>query len=55
MKPEDFEIFLDPSYYDMWCLKPKASKDFNLTMHFTSNAQASHALAVMFHWFGKEK
>lgn len=50
MKPEDFEIFLDPSYYDMWCLKPKTCRDFNLTLHFNTREQAVHALQVILEW-----
>ena len=55
MTEGDFEIFIDPSYYDMWCLKPKASKDFRYTIHLMSKAHAEHTLAVMLHWFVKEE
>ena len=51
MKSIEFEIFLDPSYYDMWCLKPKTSKDFDLTLHFSTQEQAIHAMRVILEWY----
>ena len=48
---EDFEIFIDPSYYDMWCLKPKKSRNFDLTLHFSNEREANHALYTILEWF----
>ena len=47
---DDYEVFSDPSYFDMWCLRPSGSKDFNLTMHFMNEKQANHASHVAAHW-----
>lgn len=51
MKADDFEIFIDPSYYDLWCLKPKTCRNFDLTLHFTHRREAEHALATILEWF----
>lgn len=48
---EDFEVFCDMSYYDMWCLKPKAVRDINLTLHFNTQKEAVHAMHVVLEWF----
>lgn len=48
---DDFQIFSDPSYYGMWCLKPKKIRDFNYTIHFSDQRTAEHALEVILEWF----
>lgn len=50
MTKDDFEIFTDPCYFDMWCLKLKSSKDFNNTLHFTKENEARHALQTILNW-----
>ena len=52
MKPQDFEIFSDHSYFDMWCLKPKKSKSFEDTLHFMKKTEALHALQTVCIWSG---
>lgn len=47
---ENFEIFEDPNYYDMWCVRRKGTKDFNDTIHFGSREQAIHASHVVAGW-----
>lgn len=47
---ENFEVFVDISYYDMWCVRPKGSKDFNSTIHFISKQQAVHATHTIAEW-----
>ncbi|MEP3669329.1 MAG: hypothetical protein ABJN42_21635 [Roseibium sp.] len=46
----DFEIFCDPSYYDMWCLRPKGSRDFNATVHFGTEVEAKRASEALVTW-----
>jgi hypothetical protein len=29
-----WEYFLDPGYYDMWCVRPVGDKDFNSPRNF---------------------
>ncbi len=47
---ENFEVFCDGSYYDMWCVRPKGSKDFNSTLHFTKERDAIHASHTIAGW-----
>lgn len=39
-----FEIFLDASYYDMWCLRKIGCKDLDCTLHFYTQEDAQDAL-----------
>lgn len=45
-----FEIFNDPAYYDMWCLRKADNKSFNHTLHFNKKEEAEHAQAVIERW-----
>ena len=38
----DYEIFCDSSYYDMWCVRPKGSTEFNdpRNRHFDTEEEA---------------
>lgn len=47
----DIEVFNDPCYFDMWCVRCTEDRDFNATMHFLRQEQAHHAKAVLSHWF----
>ena len=44
---EGFEVIRDAAYYDMWCLRPKGSRSFNDTIHFSNAKQAVHASHVI--------
>lgn len=37
---DGYEVFLDPAYYDMWCVRPVGSRDFNDTVHVVHREQA---------------
>ena len=52
MKPTDFEIFVDPAYWDMWCLRKTSDKSFNNTLHFVKKTEALHALQTICIWSG---
>jgi hypothetical protein len=45
-----FENFLDPAYFDMWCLRVAGSKDLNKTLHFATTDEAHHAQALIKEW-----
>ncbi|WP_306147272.1 hypothetical protein [Roseibium sp. MMSF_3361] len=47
---EDFEVFSDPAYYDMWCLRPVGEKAFNQTIHFALLKDAVYASHVVAAW-----
>lgn len=49
----DFEVFEDAAYFDMFCVRPKGSKDFNATLHFADWKTAVHASHTVAHWMGK--
>ena len=49
-----FEIFSDPLHYDMWCLRHKGDRDFNMTLHFNTKDHAEHARAVVQKWMKDE-
>ncbi len=36
----EYEIFCDPSYYDMWCVKKIKDRNFNNTKHFITENEA---------------
>lgn len=46
----EFEIFSDPSYYDMWALRPVGVRDFNNTLHFNTMKDAQFAAQVIGNW-----
>ena len=50
---KDFEIFSDPSYFDMWALRPTGVKDFNLTLHFSTRSEAIVTSHVIAEWMTK--
>ena len=37
---DGYECFDDASYYDMWCIRPQGSRDFNNTVHVSRLEQA---------------
>lgn len=37
-----YELFFDPAYYDMVCVRPIGSTDFNDTLHFPTMEHAKH-------------
>jgi len=45
-----FEIFNDPCYFDMWCVRKTGDKDFDMTVHVMSKLQAEHAKRVIEEW-----
>ena len=54
MKPVDFEVFNDPSYFDMWAVRPRGVRDFNNTLHFPSERDARFAAQVIGNWMGNK-
>lgn len=50
----EFEIFLDRGYYDLWCVRPKGSRRFEDTIHFSTREQAEHAAAKISQWVKEE-
>ncbi len=50
---EGFEVFSDPTYWDMWCLRPVGATDFNDTIHFADRQSAVHASHVIVRWFNR--
>ena len=53
--PTIYETSQDPSYFNMWCVRPVGGKDFNLTLHFDSEEDANHAIKVLEAWERGEK
>lgn len=51
----EFEIFYDPCYFDMFAVRPKETKNFNSTLHFSSEKQAKHAVQTINEWFESAK
>ncbi len=49
----ELEVFSDSSYFDMWCVKQKDCKDFDLTIHFMDRVTATHAAQVIETWFNE--
>jgi len=49
----DFEVFSDPCYFDMWCLRPIGSRDFNATIHFGAVEEAQAAGDIIRTWAGR--
>lgn len=45
----DWEIFLDPAYYDLWCVRRVGSTKFGDGFHVTSKAEAEGLLAELSH------
>ena len=35
-----YEVFADPSYYDLWAVRPVGEQSFNATIHAASHADA---------------
>jgi len=48
------EMFLDPSYYDMWCVRPVEMRDFNQSLHFATEKEAGYAMQTIEKWFNME-
>ena len=44
------EIFNDPCYFDMWCLRKKDDKDFTHTIHLSKKEDAENAKKVIELW-----
>jgi hypothetical protein len=42
---DGFEVFEDACYYDMICVRPAGSRDFNDTVHVASHAIAMQVVA----------
>ena len=54
VKQEPFlEVFCDPSYFDMWCVRDVHDKDFNHTIHVNSKETANHAKLLIENWVKK--
>lgn len=47
------EMFIDPAYYDMWCVKPVDMKDFGATLHFNTEKEAGYAKQSIEKWITK--
>jgi peptidyl-tRNA hydrolase len=45
-----FEAFNAPSYFDTWCVRSTADKDFKMTIHLTAREDAEHAKSVIEEW-----
>lgn len=50
---DGFEVFSDPAYYDMWCLRPVGEKSFDQTIHFALLKDAVYASHVVAAWMNK--
>lgn len=46
----ELETFIDPCYYDMWCVKPKGMKEFNKALHFATEEEALYAKQCIEEW-----
>lgn len=42
---DGFEMFSDPSYYDMICLRPEGSREFSNTVHVARHEHAEDLLS----------
>lgn len=49
----DFEVFSDPAYFDMWCLRPIGNRSFDETIHFNMRGDAVNASLVVAAWMKK--
>ena len=47
---KQYEIFQDPSYYDMYCVRAIDDRDFEHTLHFLKKEEALHAKEVLEIW-----
>jgi hypothetical protein len=45
-----FEIFNNPNYFDLWCVRKAGDKDFDMTIHVATKAQAEHIKNVAESW-----
>ena len=52
---EQFEIFEDTSYYEMWCLRVNGDKNFANTLHFSTRAEATYAKQFISNLIKKER
>ncbi len=46
----ELEMFHDPSYYGMWCVRNKQDKSFNNTIHVMNKESAEHAVTLIEEW-----
>lgn len=51
----NLEVFIDPCYYDMWCVKPEHQKNFNATLHFDTEKEALFAKQCIEIWLQAHK
>lgn len=42
-----YEVFADPSYYDLWAVRPVGEQSFNATIHAASHADAEAIAAAL--------
>jgi hypothetical protein len=49
------EVFEDRMYFDMFCVRPEGSSDFNDTIHFVRKADALVAMRVIESWIAAER
>ena len=45
-----FEIYSDPCYFDMWCVRSAEDKRFVMSIHLTKRSDAEHAKCVIEEW-----
>ncbi len=49
---DGFEVYIDPSYYDMWAVRPIGETEFIRTLHFAKKGEAISASYVIAFWMG---
>ena len=49
------EVFEDRMYFDMFCVRPEGSSDFNDTIHFVRKADALVAMKTIERWIDQER
>lgn len=51
MRHFELEVYHDPSYYDMWAVRPVGERNFTRILHFRSENEARWAAQTIKLWF----
>lgn len=43
----EFDIFQDPNFFNLWCLRQKGEREFAMGIHFEKKVEAAHAESVI--------
>jgi hypothetical protein len=43
----EWECFSDPSYFDMWCVRPVGSRDFGEAVHVVTEQSARNLIDLL--------